>query len=102
MSTKSYPPYRGCNIEVHVTPAKSHALGGICRRYRVSWMVSSPGNPDQELASFPEQFDFLTEQEAFRYGEKRAHTSIDCMLSGPSPTGIAGGGSAHADEDFSM
>lgn len=77
-------PYRGCTIDVHVTPAKSHALGGTYRRYRVLWTVSSPGNPDQKVASFPEPFDFLTEKEAFRYGEKRAHTFIDCMLSSPS------------------
>ncbi|MPW24043.1 hypothetical protein GCT13_47210 [Paraburkholderia sp. CNPSo 3157] len=98
MSTKSYTPYRGCKIEVHVTPAKWHAFGCICRRYRVSWMVSSPGNPDELLASFPEQFDFLTEQEAFRYGEGRAHTFIDSILSTPPQRRIAGNSSEHADE----
>lgn len=84
MSTQSYAPYRGCNIEVHVTPARSHALGGIYRRFRVSWKVSSPGIPDRQVASFPEQFDFLSEYEAFRYGENRAHTFIDSILSTPS------------------
>jgi hypothetical protein len=29
-------------------------------------------------------FDFLSEQEAFQYGEKRAHTFIDSILSTPS------------------
>jgi hypothetical protein len=85
MSTQDYAPYRGCNIEVHVTPSKSHWLGGKFRRYRVSWAVALPGNPEKEFVSFPEQFDFLTEQEAFKYGENRAHTYIDSILSTPSP-----------------
>jgi hypothetical protein len=87
MSSQSYVPYRGCSIDVHVTSARSQALGGTHRRYRVSWTVSSAGDPDRRVASFPEQFEFLTAQEAFRYGEKRAHTFIDCMLSRPSPRG---------------
>ncbi|SDR51842.1 hypothetical protein SAMN05443245_7036 [Paraburkholderia fungorum] len=83
MSTQSYGPYRGCDIEVHVTPAKAHVMGGMTRRFRVSWSVSSPGFPDQEVASFPEQFVFLSEQEAFRYGENRAHTYVDSIVSAP-------------------
>ncbi|MCC8392274.1 hypothetical protein LJ656_06700 [Paraburkholderia sp. MMS20-SJTR3] len=84
MSTQDYSPYRGCHIEVHVSMSRSHWLGGKYRRYRVSWTVTLPGNPPRHLASFPEQFDFLTEQEAFKYGENRAHTFIDSMLSTPS------------------
>ncbi|MGF6478429.1 hypothetical protein QFZ91_000590 [Paraburkholderia sp. JPY419] len=84
MSIQEYAPYRGCNIEVNVTLSKTHWLGGKYRRYRVSWTVTLPGNPHQEVVSFPEQFDFLTEREAFRYGENRAHTYIDSMLSTPS------------------
>ncbi|MGF6265664.1 hypothetical protein OKW49_006657 [Paraburkholderia youngii] len=84
MSIQEYAPYRGCNIEVNVTLSKTHWLGGKYRRYRVSWTVTLPGNPHQEVVSFPEQFDFLTEREAFRYGENRAHTYIDSILSTPS------------------
>jgi hypothetical protein len=84
MSTQDYASYRGCNIEVHVTLSKSHWLGGKYRRYRVSWAVTFHGDPEQELMSFPEQFDFLTEYEAFKYGESRAHTFIDSILSTPS------------------
>jgi hypothetical protein len=83
MSTQSYEPYRGCHITVHVTPAKAHVIGGMTRRFRVSWGVSSPGLLDREVASFPEQFVFLSEREAFRYGEKRAHTYVDSLLSAP-------------------
>jgi hypothetical protein len=84
MSIQEYAPYRGCRIEVNVTLSKTHWLGGKYRRYRVSWTVTLPGNPEQELVSFPEQFDFLTEREAFRYGENRAHTYIDSIMSTPS------------------
>ncbi|TCG04488.1 hypothetical protein BZM27_40570 [Paraburkholderia steynii] len=84
MSFQSYLPYRHCTVDVCVTPAKTYALGGIYRRYRVTWTVSSPGRTGNEVVSFPEQFDFLSEQEAFRYGEKRAHTFIDSVLSTPS------------------
>ncbi|MGF6659527.1 hypothetical protein QF000_001171 [Paraburkholderia atlantica] len=84
MSIQEYAPYRGCDIEVNVTLSKTHWLGGKYRRYRVSWTVRLPGNPHQEVVSFPEQFDFLTEREAFRYGENRAHTYVDSMLSTPS------------------
>ncbi|OUL80249.1 hypothetical protein CA601_32825, partial [Paraburkholderia hospita] len=66
MSSQAYAPYRVCGITVHVTVAKSQALGGECRRFRVSWTVSLPGDTQQKLANFPQQFDFLTEQEAFR------------------------------------
>ncbi|MGF7133162.1 hypothetical protein P3T40_004653 [Paraburkholderia sp. EB58] len=84
MSIQSYAPYRGYCIEVHVTPARAFAIGGIARRYRVSWRVSSLEHPEQSIASFPEQFDFLSEQEASRYGENRAHTYIDSMVRVPS------------------
>ena len=100
MPSQSYAPYRGCSIDVHVTPARSQALGGTHRRFRVSWTVYSLGDPHRKVASVPEQLEFLTEQEAFRYGEKRAHTFIDCMLSRPSPRGKAGASSEHADEDY--
>lgn len=84
MSIRCYAPYRGCDIEVHVSISRSNWLGGKYRRYRVSWTVTMPGRPTSQLVSFPEQFDFLTENEAFKYGENRAHTYIDSVLSTPS------------------
>jgi hypothetical protein len=84
MSNQSYAPYRGYCIEVHVTPARAFAIGGIARRYRVSWAVSSLEHPKQFVANFAEQFDFLTEQEATRYGQNRAHTYVDSIVCIPS------------------
>jgi hypothetical protein len=84
MSSQYYAPYRGCPIEVHVSLSKAHAIGGMYRRFRVSYTISLPAHPERRLVNFPEQFDFLSEQEAFRYGERRAHTFIDSILSTPS------------------
>ncbi|WOD19801.1 hypothetical protein [Paraburkholderia kirstenboschensis] len=98
MSTQTYAQYRDCYIKVHVTPSNSHAFGGICRRYRVSWQVSSKGHPECDLVSFPQQMDFLAEEQAFRYGEKRAHTFIDSMLSTPSNRRMAGDISTSPDK----
>ncbi|MEI6001703.1 hypothetical protein H3V53_32435 [Paraburkholderia bengalensis] len=84
MSSQYYAPYRGCSIEVHVSLSKAHAIGGMYRRFRVSCTIAFPERPDRKLVNFPEQFDFLSEQEAFRYGESRARTFIDSILSTPS------------------
>jgi hypothetical protein len=96
VSTEFFSPYRGCDVEVHVTMSRSQWLGGKYRRFRVSWTVTIPGGPARHLVSFPEQFDFLTEQEAFRYGEKRAHTFIDSMLTTPSQRRRIGSAQARA------
>jgi hypothetical protein len=79
MSSQAYVPYRGYRIEVHVTPVAKRQIGGGARRYRVSWEVSSSQHPMQTVVSFPEQFEFLSEQHAFKYGENRAHTYIDSI-----------------------
>jgi hypothetical protein len=84
MSSQSFEPYRGYRIEVHVTPATTRHIGGIARRYRVTWQVSSLHHPMQNVVSFPEQFDFLSDKEAFKYGENRAHTYVDSIECVPS------------------
>ena len=84
MACQSYAPYRGFGIDVQVTTGKTLCLHNVGRRYKVSWTISSSNQPVQKVASFPEQLEFLSEQDAFRYAEKRAQTFIDCMLSGNS------------------
>lgn len=84
MACQSYAPYRGFKIDVQVTTGKTLCLHNVGRRYRVSWAISSSSLPAQKVASFPEQLEFISEQDAFRYAEKRAHTFIDCMHSGNS------------------
>ncbi|MFM0061380.1 hypothetical protein [Paraburkholderia phytofirmans] len=81
MACQSYAPYRGFGIDVQVTAGKTLCLHNVGRRYRVSWTISSSSYPAQKVASFPEQLEFISEQDAFRYAEKRAHTFVDCMLS---------------------
>jgi hypothetical protein len=80
MSYESCAPYRGYGIEVCVTPCKSLSFNGMGRRYRVSWSIFQPDRMSPAIASFPEQAEFLHEHEAFRYGESRAHTYIDCTI----------------------
>ncbi|AUT64874.1 hypothetical protein C2L65_35215 [Paraburkholderia terrae] len=89
MTTNAYTSYRGCSVEVHVTTAKARAIGGVYQRYRVSWTVSLPEFPYNRVASFPEQLDFVTKQEAFRYGQSRAHTFIDSVLCAQSERPMA-------------
>jgi hypothetical protein len=81
MSYRSYAPYRGYGIEVQVTPAKTLSFHGVGHRYRASWTISSPGHLEPDAASFPDCLEFMSEEEALRYGEKRAHTFIDCIIS---------------------
>jgi hypothetical protein len=40
--------------------------------------------PRRKIGSFPEQRDFVTEADAFKYAVKRAHTFMDCMLANES------------------
>jgi hypothetical protein len=82
MVCQTYAPYRGFSIDVQVTTGKTLCLHNVGRRYKVSWTISSSSQPVQKVASFPEQLEFISEQDAFRYAEKRAHTFIDCMHSG--------------------
>ncbi|MFL9931152.1 hypothetical protein P0D88_18250 [Paraburkholderia sp. RL18-103-BIB-C] len=82
MSFQTYASYRGYSINVQVDPATTLSFHGGGRRYRVSWVISSLGHPGQEIANFPEHLKFLSEREAFKYAENRAHTFVDCMLSG--------------------
>ena len=80
MSHESCAPYREYGIEVCVTTCKSLSFHGMGRRYRVSWSIFPPNNLSPAIASFPERAEFLHEDEAFRYGENRAHTFIDCAI----------------------
>jgi hypothetical protein len=54
---------------------------GVGRRYKVSWIIIGNGDPGETIASFPERLEFISEREAFKYAENRAHTFFDCMLS---------------------
>ena len=86
MSYDSSAPYRGYGIEVCVTPCKSLSFHGMGHRFRVSWSVFPPDHASPAIASFPEPAEFLHEDEAFRYGESRAHTFIDCAIAHGSQT----------------
>lgn len=86
MSNHSSTPYRGYNIDVHVITARTLSFHGVGRRYKVSWRISSSETSAQVTAGFPERLEFMSEREAFLYANNRAHTFIDCMLSGAANT----------------
>ncbi|MFL9963348.1 hypothetical protein PQR02_20170 [Paraburkholderia sediminicola] len=81
MSVQTYASYRGYSINVQVTPARTLSFHGVGRRYKVSWIIIGLGDPSKTIASFPERLAFISDREAFKYAENRAHTFIDCMLS---------------------
>lgn len=81
MFYESSAPYRGYCIEVRVTPCRSLSFHGMGCRFRVSWSIFPPDKLSPAIASFPEQAEFLHEDEALRYGESRAHTFVDCAIS---------------------
>ncbi|MDR6495889.1 hypothetical protein ACOCG7_04165 [Paraburkholderia sp. DD10] len=81
MSFQIFASYRGYSINVQVTPARTLSFHGVGRRYKVSWFIKKSGHPGEEIAGFPERLEFMSEHEAFRYAENRAHTFIDCVLS---------------------
>lgn len=81
MSFETYASYRGYSINVWVTAARTLSLHGVGRRYKVSWIVTGSGQSSEKTASFTERLEFLSEHEAFKYAQNRAHTFIDCMLS---------------------
>ncbi|MDR6449660.1 hypothetical protein J2794_005798 [Paraburkholderia terricola] len=89
MAFQTFSSYRGYSIDVQVTPARTLSFHGVGRRYKVSWLIKRSADPGDEIASFPERLEFMSEDEAFRYAQNRAHTFIDCMLSrkypAPSP-----------------
>jgi hypothetical protein len=81
MRCQSYAPYRGFQIDVFVTTGKTLCLHNAGCRYKVSWTINSSDQSAEKVASFPERLEFMSERDAFKYAEKRAHTFIDCMLS---------------------
>ncbi|CAD6545642.1 hypothetical protein [Paraburkholderia metrosideri] len=86
MASHSCVPYRGHGIEVHVSPDPTGTLGANVVGFALRWTVSSPDAPHDELISFAEQCVFISEFDALTYGEARAHSFIDHMLSLPAST----------------
>jgi hypothetical protein len=77
MANRFYKPYRGYRIEVRVIPGNSVSFNGVERRYTVAWSIFSMKSLAAPIASFPERVDFMTETDAFNYGERKARTFID-------------------------
>jgi hypothetical protein len=81
MRYQSGAPYRGFSVDIQVTACKSLCLHNAGRRFKVSWTIDSTVQSARKIASFPERLEFISEADAFRYAEGRAHTFIDGMFS---------------------
>lgn len=80
MSSQSCAAYRGYSIDVEVTANNVVSLSGRELRYSVSWSIISLHVLSTPIASLPERLEFLSPDDAFSYGERRAHTFIDGSL----------------------
>jgi hypothetical protein len=77
MSDQPCAAYRGYRIDVEVEANNVVSLSGRELRYSVAWSVISAAEGTTPTESFPERLEFLTREEAYSYGERRAHTFID-------------------------
>lgn len=84
MAIQSCASYRGHGIQIHVSRDTTGTLGVNLAGFALRWTVSSLGAPHDELISFAEACVFISEFDAATYGEARAHSFIDHMLSLPS------------------
>ncbi|WP_250501311.1 hypothetical protein [Caballeronia sp. GAWG1-5s-s] len=77
MKNQSCLPYRGYTIDVRVVSSKAPSLDGQEVRYAVSWSILSFDSDAAPIVSLPEQLNFLTPDEGFRYAERQAKRFID-------------------------
>ena len=83
MENQSCVPYRGYTIDVRVVASKSPSLDGQQVRYAVSWTIVSFDSGATPVVSLPEQLNFLTPDDGFRYAERQAKRFIDgCVNDG--------------------
>lgn len=73
----NHPCTRGYSIDVEVEANNVVSLSGRELRYSVSWSIISSASGTTPTESFPERLEFLSREEAYLYGERRAHTFID-------------------------
>ncbi|WP_175946347.1 hypothetical protein [Caballeronia sp. BCC1704] len=77
MENQSCVPYRGFTIDVRVVASKSPSLDGHQARYAVSWTIGSFDSGATPVVSLPEQLNFLTPDDGFKYAERQAKRFID-------------------------
>ncbi|SAL38216.1 hypothetical protein AWB72_03878 [Caballeronia concitans] len=77
MENQSCVPYRGYTIDVRVVASQSPSLDGQQVRYAVSWTIASFDSGASPVISLPEQLNFLTLDNGFRYAERQAKRFID-------------------------
>ncbi len=80
MASKSLRTYRGYNFEVHTPLAEVVVFSNVGPRYNVSWVISKQDHMEVPVASFEEEFVFLSKDDARRYGEKRVRAYVDGLI----------------------
>lgn len=75
-------PYRGLGVHVRIAETAPFSFNGVERRYAVTWYLHMEGHflPENVIASFVEPLEFACPEEAVAYGERRAHTFVDCSF----------------------
>jgi hypothetical protein len=86
MSSQTSAAYRGYSLDVQVEANNVVSLSGRELRYSVSWSVISPVRGTTPTERFLERLEFLTRDEAYSYGERRARTFVDGCMAAPHDT----------------
>jgi hypothetical protein len=88
MKSNLLDQYRGFQIRVDVIETSRIVMAGAERRFAVGWSVLRPRcnmGFSELIASLEEPVAFLSEDDAIRYGEGRAHTWVDCAFRRQKP-----------------
>ena len=75
-------PYRELGIHVRVDENAALSFNGVEPRYTVTWYVHKEARflPESVVASYAESLEFACPEEAVAYGQRRAHTFVDCAF----------------------
>lgn len=82
MSDHTCRPYRGLGVHVRVAENAALSFNGVEPRYTVTWYVHEENHffPENVFASYAEPLEFTCPEEAVAYGQRRAHTFVDCAF----------------------
>lgn len=81
---RDYPcrPYRGLGVHVRVSENTAVSFNGLEPRFTVTWYLHTEGHflPQNVIASYSERLEFACPEEAVAYGQRRAHSFVDCAF----------------------
>jgi hypothetical protein len=82
MSDYTCRPYRGFGVHVRVHENAALSFNGLEPRFTVTWYLHAGAHflPQNVIASYSERLAFACPDEAVAYGQRRAHTFVDCAF----------------------